>query len=368
MHSLKRYWTVAQSSSTTYKWFQAFGALVWFGYSLTNFAILDFSDIPGGAGTFLLRSVVESLLFIVVTHLIMRSYLKLEVINSNLNLVGGIKLFLMMVFTSVVNVVLSLKIGEIPFLKGTQPEDFTFLMDGKEVQLSLSDPIMWFFLVSNIFVFILGWTLIYIFWHAAKAKRALQKQMQEARIQQLTNQLSPHFLFNTLNSIRALIYEDRDKAADLVTQLSEIFRTNLQAHLQPSATLEQEWQVAQRYLTIEQARLEERLAVTCDIDDELWQQKLPTLCLLTLIENAIKHGVSPNPEPGFIDIQAHLENESEWRLTIRNSAIGEHISEGTQTGLKNTKDRLGLMFGAKMKFRAVRKGNEFVVSIEVPFD
>lgn len=361
------HWNIAKSSSQHYKIAQVAALLILFAASSANFLVLELDDLPGEFSEYLARSLIEGMLFVLVTHFCIRGYLKLNFINKGMSFVGGFKLLFIILVACTISVFLSVQIGELPVFEASQPQSVKFEMDGKTIDLSMSDPSMWFLMISNVFIFYLGWTLIYIFWHAAKSKRELQKQMQEARIQQLTNQLSPHFLFNTLNSIRALIFEDKEKAADLVTNLSEIFRTHLHAHLQSKATLEQEWQVANRYLTIEKARLEERLKITCNIDEELWQQPLPTLCLLTLIENAIKHGIAPNPEHGFLDIHSHVENDEQWRLIIRNSVSDNKSEEGTKTGLKNTQTRLELMFGNKVQFRAARKDDTFVVSIEMPY-
>lgn len=366
--TLQATWDVSKKTSTAYLVAQTFTLAILMFYMLSNTVMIDLSDVKGGTLVFTLRGIVEALAFILLTHFFLRSYLKINVVNQGLSIRNSLMIFFIVLLVSILSAAISKQIGDIPFFDKSQPEDFTFLVDGKEITLTMSDPKLWVFIVINQLFFFGGWTLIYIVWHAVASKREMQKQMQEARIQQLTNQLSPHFLFNTLNSIRALIYEDKDKAADLVTQLSEIFRTHLQAHLQSTATLEEEWQVAERYLTIEQARLEERLKLTCEIDEALWQQKLPTLCLLTLIENAIKHGVSPNPETGFIEINATLLDTQRWRLTITNSVCEHHASDGTKTGLKNTRDRLELMFGQNVTFTTQKTTEKFSVCMELPYD
>jgi LytS/YehU family sensor histidine kinase len=211
------------------------------------------------------------------------------------------------------------------------------------------------------------WSLFYLIWHMYQAKKQLQKQMQLAQIQQLTNQLSPHFLFNTFNSIRALIYEDQDKAADTLTQLSELFRTHLQAHLRAVSNLQEEWQVGLRYLAIEQTRLEERLTVKVDIDEALYQQKLPTLTLLTLLENATKHGISPNIEPGFIELCAQKKDNDFWQLTLINSVGSDSKAQGTQTGLSNIEKRLSLMFTDQAHFHYEKTDKQFSVTLELPY-
>jgi LytS/YehU family sensor histidine kinase len=188
------------------------------------------------------------------------------------------------------------------------------------------------------------WALAYVFWGTLVSKRQMQKQMHQAQLQQLTNQLNPHFLFNALNSIRALIYEDQDKAAATVTQLSELFRFHLQAHLKPLSTLADEWQIASQYLQIEQVRLEHRLQLDLQFDEQLWQQKLPTLSLLTLVENAIKHGIAPLPQGGRLWIKSRPVANG-WQLIVGNSCACLSSVHGTRTGLKNLRQRLALLPG-----------------------
>lgn len=365
---LQQFWQTSWSASRAYVITQIVTTLITLTHGFTNMAILEFDSMGDGRQVMMVRIVVESFLFLLITHFFIRSYLKLTVVQKPLSIkrYSGLGLYLLLV--SVFSVFLSYQIGDLPYFETAQPESFTFSIDGRDIELNVKDPTLWLFATLNQLILYVGWTLFYVFWHSLKSRKELQKQMQEARIQQLTNQLSPHFLFNTLNSIRALIFEDKEKAADLVTQLSEIFRTHLQAHLQPSASLEQEWQVAERYLIVEQARFEERLQISYDFDEALWQQKLPTLCLLTLIENAIKHGISPNPEQGYVQLEAKREGQDRWRLIIKNSTCDSGPTEGTKTGLKNTRDRLELMFGKAFKFRVINKNNEFTVIMEMPYD
>lgn len=191
----------------------------------------------------------------------------------------------------------------------------------------------------------------------------MQQQMQQARLQQLTNQLSPHFLFNAFNSIRALIFEDQHKAADTVTRLSELFRFHLQAHLQPESTLAQEWQLTEQYLAIEQVRLEQRLQFSCDIAQQFSQYKLPTLSLLTLVENAIKHGIAPNVAAGQLHISAKAHNNG-WRLTVANSVQADTAQAGTATGLANLRSRLQLMYGANATLKLTQQSGQFSAQLE----
>lgn len=186
-------------------------------------------------------------------------------------------------------------------------------------------------------------------------------------MQQLTNQLNPHFLFNALNSIRALIFEDQQKAAHTLTQLSELFRVHLQSHLKPVSTLEDEWQIAQHYLEIEQVRLEQRLQVVLEFDGSLWQQSLPTLTLLTLVENAIKHGINPSQKPGTIEISSRRLDNRRWQLSVNNSLDAESNAQGTHTGLANLQQRL-LLLSPLHKLSYRKSPACFAVSMELVDD
>ncbi|GGW83950.1 sensor histidine kinase [Alteromonas halophila] len=368
---LKQFFTtylqITTSLSNRYLKAQSLTLLIYFTYGVSNLLVLDVSAMPGSPQEYALRSLIDSVVFVLLSHFLLRSHLKLFVLNKGITLIRSFYTFVVLLLACYLYVLTVTLVRKLPVFAASQTESITFEMNGKNVHLTMEDPTLWFLMITNVGIFYLGWILLYTFWHSSKSKKKLQRQMQEARIQQLTNQLSPHFLFNTMNSIRALIFEDREKAANLVTQLSEIFRTHLQAHLQSKASLEQEWNVAERYLIIEQARLEERLQITCSIDDELWQQPLPTLSLLTLVENAIKHGIAPNPDSGSLNIYSEVIGKSRWRLTVRNSVSNHLVDEGTKTGLKNTHDRLQLMFGENMTYSAKRESHEFIVTIEMPY-
>lgn len=118
----------------------------------------------------------------------------------------------------------------------------------------------------------------------------------------------------------------------------------MQAHLKPLSTLADEWQIASQYLQIEQVRLEQRLQLDLQFDEQLWQQKLPTLSLLTLVENAIKHGIAPLPQGGQLWINSRPVANG-WQLTVGNSCAGISSVHGTRTGLKNLRQRLALLPG-----------------------
>lgn len=364
---IKQALTVSLSSSKAYKITSLALFLLIFiaGWSVMQTLIItSVEDIP----MVMLRSFIDAISFIFFCHFGVRPFLKLFIVNRSISL-KKVMHYLGLLFTlAIISLLLSLVITKMEYFNKL---DITQIQFGNEDgAFNINTDKRFFYVVGVLeqaFNFFM-WGLFYLAWHMYQAKKQMQKQMQLAQIQQLTNQLSPHFLFNTFNSIRALIYEDQDKAADTLTQLSELFRTHLQAHLRAESSLLEEWQVSQRYINIEQTRLEERLTVKVDIDEALYQQKLPTLTLLTLLENATKHGISPNAEPGFINISAVKKDDDFWQLNVVNSLDANSSAASTKTGLKNIKTRLELMFNNQANFSYQKSATQFSVTLVLPYD
>ena len=363
---IKQALAISLTSSKAYKisMLALFMLIFVVNWSITQALIVTSTD---GLTMVMLRSLISAAFFIFFCHFGIRSFLKLFIVNSSISS-KKIMYFIGLLFAlALVSLLLSLAVTKMEYFDRLDITKIQFANDDGDFNIETN--ISFFFAVGvleQVFNFFI-WSLFYLAWHMYQAKKQMQKQMQLAQIQQLTNQLSPHFLFNTFNSIRALIYENQDKAADTLTQLSELFRTHLQAHLRAESSLQEEWQVSQRYLGIEQTRLEERLTVNVDIDESLYQQKLPTLTLLTLLENATKHGISPNIEPGFINITAAKKDDDFWQLSVVNSLDAHSNADSTKTGLKNIKTRLALMFNNQAVFSYEKSANQFSVILEIPY-
>ncbi|MCP4325250.1 MAG: hypothetical protein GY951_05395 [Psychromonas sp.] len=313
-----------------------------------------------------LSSLLDTIFYILLCHFILRSYIKLKVNNHPVTIRLLVNLLFVLLSVSLINAEFVVWLHSFDYFSNSNGSEFVLVNDQGDVDAKVDKQLTWWLMTFNAFVAYLFWIFVYIAWHLQSSRKEMQKQMHQVQLQQLTNQLSPHFLFNSLNSIRALIYEDKDKAADTVTQLSELFRTHLQAHLKPKSSLDEEWQICHRYLSLEKIRLEERLILNVDIDKNLNNQRLPTLTLLTLIENAIKHGISPSRRGGFINIQAKATSNQKWCLTICNSVDGLSTQEGTNTGLVNVQKRLQYMFAEDHIFKKSTTNNEFTILMELP--
>lgn len=365
---LQTFWQVSLHSSRGYKYAQVVTfivfAAVYLGYALPFVS----PGHPQVLIAFTTKYLIEAALFVAFCHYLLRSTFKLFFTQQQLRLKQLLIAIVVMTLTALLFSAISMALSFVPLL---QPADMSSIQfQSSDSHQGLLVTVDYFTLFVMMFLmnlcFFLVWSCVYGFWQMVQSRKQLQQQMQEARIQQLTNQLSPHFLFNAMNSIRALIYEDKDKAAETLTQLAELFRFHLQADLRPTATLAEEWQVTEQYLEIEKVRLEQRLQLTVAVDDDLWQQKLPTLALLTLFENAIKHGISPNHQPGLIEFSA-TRQQDHWCLRLRNTMDAQTGQVGTMTGLANIHKRLKLMFGEQVELKSDKQAGYFMVWLELPY-
>lgn len=167
--------------------------------------------------------------------------------------------------------------------------------------------------------------------------------LKEASLNKLRSQLNPHFIFNSLNSIRALVSVDPAKARDAITALSHIFRKTLQLDKVSTVSIEEELQIVEDYLKLEKIRFEERLEVSIKVDEDVYPSKVPPLMLQTLVENGIKHGISNLPQGGKVSLHASLEDEK-LKVEICNSGQLKENNESKGYGLKNTRERLKLLY------------------------
>lgn len=185
---------------------------------------------------------------------------------------------------------------------------------------------------------------------------------QTARLETLRYQLNPHFLFNALNSIRASVYEDGNRARQMITQLSEFLHHSLVGAENKEITLREELEAARNYLAIEKIRFEENLEIEYDVEEKAEEFPVPYFLLNPLVENAVKHGLPVSPNPLKIKISARLKGES-LILEVANTGSLKNLPNlnGTKIGLKNVRERLEKLFGEKSSFELKQDG-EFVVA------
>lgn len=187
--------------------------------------------------------------------------------------------------------------------------------------------------------------------------------IKEARLQTITTQLNPHFLFNSLNTVRSLIEESPKQARDAVTQLSLVLRASLSASDQKLIPLRDELTAVNALLDLELTRYGDRLHVEREVGNGCEKAFVPPLLLVTLVENAVKHGVAAKLGPGHLRYTAQIE-KSGLSLRVKNSGtLAESWEHKGGIGLAHTRERLTLLFGDKatMTIQQAAHGVEAVV-------
>lgn len=216
------------------------------------------------------------------------------------------------------------------------------------------------------------WSLIYFSFHYfQKYKRAeIESYIWEAAVKDfelktLKSQLNPHFMFNALNSIRALIDEDPKSAQTAVTKLSNILRYSLKIERNETVPLDEEMQTVADYLALEAIRLEERIKYHIAIDPKSSKIEIPPMMIQTLVENGIKHGIAKRTNGGEIYVTTKLENSFLY-INIKNTGqIEEHLlKQSNGFGISNTKQRLNLIYGNDAKFE-IKNNSDETVSAEI---
>lgn len=224
-------------------------------------------------------------------------------------------------------------------------------------------------IISNMFtsfIYFFIWNCIYFIYHyvAETRKNQLDNLKLEALVKSLElktikSHINPHFIFNALNSIRALIDEDPNRARHAVTGLSKILRSSMQSDQQEVITLEKELDIVKDYLALELIRFEDRLKVVYQIDESTLSNPIPPMMLQTLVENAIKHGIGKAIEGGEILIISNTHKERYELKVINTGKLDkEPLHEGF--GLASTSNRLNLIFGEKAVFSIFQSDEDHV--------
>lgn len=215
------------------------------------------------------------------------------------------------------------------------------------------------------------WSVLYFIYHYFERYNTslkLESSIREIELNNLKSQLNPHFIFNALNSIRALVDENPGKSKEAINQLANILRNSLSTGKRGLTKFEDELKIVKDYLGLESIRFEERLQTKFDIDPESRDFLVPPLMIQTLVENGIKHGIAKLTAGGIISMKAYVHND---RLTIQVRNSG-HFHNGSTNisgglGLENTRHRLKLIYGDNASFRILPESDTFVLTeIEIP--
>lgn len=253
------------------------------------------------------------------------------------------------------------------------PLDYVFLSENYAVVLS---PFIILQIFLNFAKPIAIWQLIYFFFQYSNKKLEMEREndqleriILETESKVLRVQMNPHFVFNALNSIRALITEDPQKAKKGINQLSKLLRSSLLTERKKTIALSEELETVIDYLTLEKIRYEDRLTWEITADKNCHKAQIPPMLLQTLVENAIKHGISKKITGGTIRIDA---KNKEGILTITAINPGHLkspiLSKEQGVGLINSKNRLQILFGetAQISLRPLDK-NQVIAEVNLPY-
>ena len=196
------------------------------------------------------------------------------------------------------------------------------------------------------------------------SQRMLQTESR-ARLQALQARIRPHFLFNSLNTIASLTYDQPARAERAIEGLAELFRASLNAD--SSITLQQEINFTQEYIDLESLRLDDRLKVSWQVDADLDSINLPALTLQPLVENAIYHGIEPLPGGGEVEIS--IQQDDKLSIQISNPVShrsGQQHERGNRMAVENIRERLDLAFDGQAKLEQLVENDLYKVNICIP--
>jgi two-component system LytT family sensor kinase len=253
----------------------------------------------------------------------------------------------------------------------------SYRLPGNTLTAEVTGIVRSFFILDLLtYAAILGACHAVLFYRRAQAERltaaSLAAAVSEARLNALRMELHPHFLFNALNAVSGLVRKgEQDRAVLMLARVGDLLRRTLSRDSAPELPLARELELLQGYLEIERVRFGDRLTVDVEVDDEALGVTVPTLFLQPLVENAVRHGVSPHPGPGRVAIRAARENGT-LLVRVENTGApaggpGAPVVEGV--GLSNTRARLEQRYGSRASLSAGRTADGgFAVAIRLPAD
>lgn len=347
----------------TYWTFQVIG---WGSFAAINTFFAFSFDKLDTEGKFFRRLVIFLILGVIISHLmrelIMRTGLLQKSLRKQVMLFLGLTLMMSLLAS---------------FLRLETVTQFNLLSSDEIDLMARPRPSFWvsklvLVLSSGFSFFILFfiWNLIYFVYHyVTKSQKQqldtlrLESLVKELELQTIKAHINPHFIFNSLNSIRALVDENPQRARKAVTELSNILRSSMQAEKVEMVSLEKELNIVKDYLALENMRFEDRLKVEYQVDDDTLDQPVPPMMLQTLVENAIKHGISKQINGGVVKVISDFKDEYH-ELVVQNTGQlnGKINTEGF--GLSSTTNRLNLLYGSKAKFE-IRQINGSLVEARV---
>ncbi|HRN91454.1 MAG TPA: histidine kinase [Ferruginibacter sp.] len=341
---------------SAYWWCQIIGWSA--NIAISIFFVLTFGIIDD---TYVLSLLSTCILGIFVTHIMRYNIFYFRVLEKPLKT----QILYFLALTLVFSVILGIVSESMDYLIGYNPERLQKFSRAERLFLS-SFNALWLIFI---------WNLIYYMYHFVESNR--RQQIDKIRLENLVKTLelktikshiNPHFIFNSLNSIRALVDENPQRARKAITELSNILRSSLQTEKLETVPFEKELGIVKDYLELEQMRFEERLKVEFHIDPATLVLPIPPMMLQTLSENAIKHGISKSMDGGTIRIISKIRHQTHEIIVQNTGKLNGNIEQVHYGfGIKSTIDRLNLLFQHKASFSISDTDRQMVeTKIEIP--
>ena len=228
-------------------------------------------------------------------------------------------------------------------------------------------------ILEGIFLYVLIVLIYYLYINAehlhekADNEIRLNKLIKDTELNLLKSQINPHFLFNSLNSVNALIIKAPEQAGEMLVALSDYLRYTVLSIQSEVSEMKKEMENIERYLAIEKLRFGNRLEYTFDVSPECMSSRIPSMLLQPLFENAIKHGVYESMQTIRVSAKARLDHEYLY-IEVSNDFDAENTIQrkGSGTGLKNIKDRLYLTYGTSASLQIKAENGKFIAALRIP--
>ena len=300
---------------------------------------------------------IKTSLLLLMTHQLRNYIIRTNLLNLSVLKIISTAVFAVVIISATVNMVASGLMLQ-PFKLITW-EQYSFKM-------------YFYYFLNESFIVAL-WLAIYLVTAFIKQNRQreiekwqLEVIAQKAQLDSLTSQINPHFIFNSLNNIRSLIFENPGQAGDMITHLSNLLRYSIKHNDSGKETIQHELEIVKDYLKLQSIHLEERLQYSIEVDENLLNIEVPSMSIQLLVENAVKHGLWEQVDGGFISIKIFSKDKNAI-IEISNTGKIEDKGKSTKLGIKNISDRLRLMFGnnAQVTLRQTEK-NIVTTTFNIP--
>jgi LytS/YehU family sensor histidine kinase len=239
-----------------------------------------------------------------------------------------------------------------------------------DLESGLDDTMFYLHISVNSFLFLLFWSTVHLlYYYLSKSKLQevdglqLRAKVKSLELKNINSYINPHFVFNTLNGIRALVVENPERARSALTSLGNILSGSIRMAHDETVTLGNELDIVRDYLSLQRIRFEDRLGVEFDIDEDTLLLPVPILMLQTLVENAVKHGISRRTKGGLVRIVTSMK-EGCLELVVQNTGRLTADMERKGFGWSSTSDRLALLYESDASF-SIKETDEETVEAKV---